>query len=226
MAGRANAAVMPRPRGENTRQRLLDEAERQFAETGFRGTSLNSIALACGVGNAGALYHFASKEKLYKAVLQRLGDDLERDLQSIQASRGTAGERLRLALRHQAGGVAREPQRNRLILRELMDNLGRVERAKSFPLRRWVAGFCVLIEAAQAEGAAAAGPAIVLFAQYLGALAYRLAVRPTFARMAMAPGLLDDERRWIAAVAASAEQALLGDKRPAETGMEFGRDVP
>ena len=221
MATRSNAALAPRQRGENTRQRLLDEAERQFAEAGFRGTSLNAIAIACGIGNAGVLHHFASKEKLYKAVLLRLGDDLERDLERILAGEGTAGARLREALRHQAAGVAADPQRNRLILRELMDNLGRIERAKSFPLRRWVAGFCALIEAAQAEGAAVPGPAIVLFAQYLGALAYALAVRPTFARMGIEQDLLADEQRWLAAAAAAAERALVGDEAQAET--EGGR---
>jgi AcrR family transcriptional regulator len=207
----------PRQRGENTRQRLLDEAERQFAETGFRGTSLNAIAIACGVGNAGVLHHFASKEKLYKAVLQRLGDDLEADMEAIAARAGAPHERLRLALRHQAAGVAANPRRNRLILRELMDNLGRVEHAKSFPLRRWVAAFCALIEEAQAAGAAAPGSPIVLLAQYLGALSYALVVRPTFARMGMDQTLLNDEQRWLATAAAAAERALLGDESAEET---------
>jgi AcrR family transcriptional regulator len=219
MVTRTNTAPAPRQRGENTRQRLLDEAERQFAEAGFRGTSLNAIAIACGVGNAGVLHHFASKEKLYKAVLLRLSEDLESDMQAIQAGAGGAGERLRLALRHYAAGVAADPRRNRLILRELMDNLGRVEHAKSFPLRRWVASFCNLIEAAQADGTAAPGPAIVLLTQYLGALAYALAVRPTFARMGIEPELLGDEQRWLAATAASAERALVADEAQAKTGQ-------
>lgn len=221
MVARSNTALAPRQRGENTRQRLLDEAERQFAEAGFRGTSLNAIAIACGIGNAGVLHHFASKEKLYKAVLQRLSDDLERDMQGVLAGAGTPGAQLRLALRHYAAGVAADPGRNRLILRELMDNLGRVERAKSFPLKRWVASFCSLIAAAQAEGSAVPGLAIVLLTQFLGALAYALAVRPTFARMGIEPDLLANEQSWLAATAAAAERALVGTESEAE--IEPGR---
>ena len=122
-------AMAQRARGESTRQRLLDEAERQFAETGFRGTSLNAIAAAAGLGNAGVLHHFPSKEKLYKAVLQRLSAALEADLQAIIATNATAAARLRAAARQQATLLLREPRRSRLVLRELLDNLGRVERA-------------------------------------------------------------------------------------------------
>src|SRR5271170_821538 len=133
MVTRTNTASAPRQRGENTRQRLLDEAERQFAEAGFRGTSLNAIAVACGIGNAGALHHFASKEKLYKAVLLRLSEDLDGELQSVLELRGSTEMRLRAAIDHQVSDIIDNPLRSRLILREVLDNLGRVEHARTLP---------------------------------------------------------------------------------------------
>jgi TetR/AcrR family transcriptional regulator len=209
MSGPLKLAPTLRQRGEATRQLLLDEAERQFSEFGFRGASLNSIAAACGIGNAGALHHFASKEKLYKAVLLRLSEELDADLQSVLARQGSAEARLRRALRNQTARVINNPQRSRLILREILDNLGRVEHARTLPLSNFVSTFCRLIEEAQRDGAAAAAPAIALLTQFLGSLAYALVVRPTFARMDIAPDVLADEARWIKAVAKTAESAIL-----------------
>jgi len=54
-----------------TRERLLDVAERMFAEQGFARTSVREITEAAGT-NLGALnYHFHSKENLYAEVFSR-----------------------------------------------------------------------------------------------------------------------------------------------------------
>jgi AcrR family transcriptional regulator len=58
-------------RGEITRDRLLDEAEKLFAQHGFDGVSVRDITKAAGVDVALANYHFGSKEKLFDAVFQR-----------------------------------------------------------------------------------------------------------------------------------------------------------
>jgi AcrR family transcriptional regulator len=209
MSNRLKPPPAARQRGEATRRLLLDEAERQFSEFGFRGASLNSIAVACGIGNAGALHHFASKEKLYKAVLQRLSEELDAELNAALVQNETAATRLRSALRHQIDWAIRNPRRNRLILRELLDNLGRVEHARTLPMSTFVATFCRLIAEAQSDGAAALGSPIALLAQFLGSLAYALAVRPTFARMNIDADLLANEARWLEHVGRLAMEAML-----------------
>jgi AcrR family transcriptional regulator len=56
---------------DSTRERILAAAEALFAERGLAGTAVRDIAAAVGL-NAASLYnHFASKEKLYEAVLER-----------------------------------------------------------------------------------------------------------------------------------------------------------
>lgn len=56
----------------NTRERLLDAAERLFAERGIDGVSLNRITAAAGARNASALqYHFGSKTELLQAIFAR-----------------------------------------------------------------------------------------------------------------------------------------------------------
>lgn len=55
----------------DTRDRILDTAERLFAAHGFDGTSLRQITEAAGVNLAAVNYHFGSKEELYTQVFVR-----------------------------------------------------------------------------------------------------------------------------------------------------------
>jgi AcrR family transcriptional regulator len=55
----------------DTKKRILDVAERLFADQGFAGTSLRGIIAEAGVNLAAVHYHFRSKEALLEAVLIR-----------------------------------------------------------------------------------------------------------------------------------------------------------
>lgn len=59
------------PRAARLRKQgqILAEAERQFGRFGFEGVSLDSIASALGLSRQNLLYYVASKEDLYRAVL-------------------------------------------------------------------------------------------------------------------------------------------------------------
>jgi AcrR family transcriptional regulator len=62
---------MSTPRSAATRTRLLDAAERLFAEHGFAATSLRTVTDAADANVAAVNYHFGSKEGLLRAVVQR-----------------------------------------------------------------------------------------------------------------------------------------------------------
>jgi AcrR family transcriptional regulator len=64
----------------HTKERILDTAERLFAEHGYTATSLRAIIAAAGVNLAAVHYHFHSKEALLEAVILRraLPANLER----------------------------------------------------------------------------------------------------------------------------------------------------
>ncbi len=55
----------------DTKQRILDAAERLFATGGFHATSLRAITRAAEANLAAVNYHFGSKEALLEAVMAR-----------------------------------------------------------------------------------------------------------------------------------------------------------
>ena len=59
-----------------TETRLLDAAEAVFAARGFHATSTAAIARRAGVNKALIHYYFRSKEGLYRAILQRIAQQL------------------------------------------------------------------------------------------------------------------------------------------------------
>lgn len=107
---------------DDTREKLLAAAHRQFAERGFYGASIAQIAGEVGLTKQALLYHFKRKEDLYSEVLRRIS------------------ERLMSAIREELDGnpapeaqfestilgihrVAREHELDaRILLREVLDN--------------------------------------------------------------------------------------------------------
>ena len=55
----------------DTKKRILDAAEKLFAQQGFYATSLRMLTKEAGVNLAAVNYHFGSKEELIKAVIGR-----------------------------------------------------------------------------------------------------------------------------------------------------------
>lgn len=61
----------------DSRERILNAAERLFAEHGFDKTSVDSIAVESGVNKAVIYYHFESKAEIVRTIFELLLDRLE-----------------------------------------------------------------------------------------------------------------------------------------------------
>ena len=55
----------------DTKEKILDTAERLFAEHGYAATSLRQVIAAAKVNLAAVHYHFGTKEELLDAVVLR-----------------------------------------------------------------------------------------------------------------------------------------------------------
>jgi len=82
----------PGPAQPDTKHRLLDAAERLFADHGFEGTSVRAVTRAAATSVSAANYHFGSKEALLQAALvRRLEPINRRRLEALEAAERAAG---------------------------------------------------------------------------------------------------------------------------------------
>ena len=78
----------------HTKDRILDAAERLFADHGFAGTSLRTLTTEADVNLAAVNYHFGSKEALFQKVFARRVEPLNRArLELLDACESRSGNR-------------------------------------------------------------------------------------------------------------------------------------
>lgn len=132
-----------------TASRILDIAERLFAERGYAAVSVREIAGSVGVNQASLYNHFPSKQALYEAVLERglrpIGERLAEGATRLLTPE--LGDRLIEELVDQ---LWRTPNLPKLIEREMLDDGEVFERLSE----RWLRP--ILDEAHRAMAAASA----------------------------------------------------------------------
>ena len=102
-------------RARVTRQRLLTDATRLFAERGYEDTSIEAILYEAGVSRGSLYHHFGSKDALFEAVLAALLEETGR--QTVVAAEGAtdAVSALRAGCRAWVR-LARDPVVQRIVL--------------------------------------------------------------------------------------------------------------
>lgn len=107
-AARARAADS---RGD-TREAILIVALRIFAAKGYEAASMREIATEAGVNHGLIRYYFGSKDRLWKAAVDRAFATLESGLEAIAADPALSSDRERagLLLRNYVRFVARNPE--------------------------------------------------------------------------------------------------------------------
>ena len=121
-----------------TRDQFLAAAEHLFAEKGFYGASIATIAQELGLTKQALLHHFGSKEKLYGEVLRAISEKLAADVEKSRESFTTPAEQFEEMLVRQLNGYLKDQDSARLIMRELLDNEQRAEKAGNWYLKGYL----------------------------------------------------------------------------------------
>lgn len=79
----ASAPIVPATaRGEATRRKLMEAAEKDFGEKGFHAASVSSITHRAGVGQGTFYLYFRSKEEIFAMLVSEIGQELRRRMSS------------------------------------------------------------------------------------------------------------------------------------------------
>lgn len=104
-----------------TASRMLTVAAQQFAEKGFSGASMRSIATASGTTQAAIYHHFPNKDALYLAVLARHFEEKTSDLVQELAQIDDPDQCLRAMVRRMLELADEDDQFRQLYFRELLE---------------------------------------------------------------------------------------------------------
>lgn len=100
------------------RKQLVGIAMNLIATKGFEGLRFQEVAKEAGINNATLSYHFASKEELIQAVMERLGEEFRRVPPQPHGGPRNALDELRVELTS-VGELARHGLRLLLVYTEL-----------------------------------------------------------------------------------------------------------
>jgi len=121
---------------EETERSILDAAEVVFAESGFGGATMQAIAHASGLPKANLHYYFASKEKLYRRVVERIftiwleaADSFETSASPEVALRRYITRKMQLSREHRYG--------SKVWANEVMHGAPIIQDYLETTLRRW-----------------------------------------------------------------------------------------
>ena len=124
---------------------ILQAAEKVFAEAGFGGATMQLIADVAGLPKANLHYYFATKEELYRRVVQNI---FEIWLQAAEAMDGaeTPAEGIGAYIEAKMEISRRHPNGSKVWASEVMHGAPVIQDYLETTLRDWTAGRAALIQ--------------------------------------------------------------------------------
>ena len=126
---------------------MLGIAKELFSEHGFENTSTRSITAAAGVTEAIVFRHFASKEDLYRQILDRKADEIDIKSWSDEMehiAKCEDDEALVLSvMKHVLEADRQDPKFQRLLLQAALSGhpLHKITAQRLLPLHRFLTGY-------------------------------------------------------------------------------------
>ncbi len=162
---------------QDTRERLLDQAEALFAERGFYGVSIAAIANELALTKQALLHHFGSKEQLYGEVLKRISlrfAGLREQLADRDPVERLKAYCLSLLAKDELG-----PHATTVLMRELLDNKRRADTAGTWYLKGFLQNLIDQVKEIPLWQQAEDAQILAFVYQILGAINYYGISEPT-----------------------------------------------
>jgi AcrR family transcriptional regulator len=151
-------------RGERTRQKLLEAAERVFAELGYHDASIVKITEAAGCGQGTFYLYFASKKEIFDELVLDLNTRVRHAMSEAAEQGTTRAERELLGFAGFFRFTAEHPALYRIIRQAEFVSPETLHTHYDRLMRPYAAG----LEQAMADGEIAAGDAEVLAWSLMG----------------------------------------------------------
>ena len=136
---------------QKNEQAIIQAAEDEFARHGFKGTSMNTIALKAGLPKANLHYYFTNKLGLYIAVLSNIIELWDSTFNALSVD-DDPGEALSQYIRTKMEFSRRNPQASRIFAMEVISGGTCLTEYFSADYREWFRGRAAVFQAWIAAG--------------------------------------------------------------------------
>ncbi|WP_213879704.1 TetR/AcrR family transcriptional regulator [Pseudomonas sp. dw_358] len=124
---------------QKNEETIIQAAEDEFARHGFKGTSMNTIAVKAGLPKANLHYYFTNKLGLYVAVLSNIIELWDSTFNNLDANDDPA-EALTRYIRAKMEFSRRQPQASRIFAMEIISGGECLSEYFSQDYRLWFSG--------------------------------------------------------------------------------------
>lgn len=157
---------------QSTRDDFIASARTLFAAKGYDGVSIAEIAKCLGLTKQALLHHFSSKAKLYGEVLAQISGEFTTEFKTDLCGTQDPRQRLILVLQSLQTHALADDVRTRLLMRELLDNPGRADKAEKWYLRPFLDDLTEMLIAVPGWETRPVAEARAVLYQILGAINY------------------------------------------------------
>ena len=106
---------------EAVRERICEEALRQFGAQGFAATSIQAVAEAVGISKQALMHHFPSKQRLREAAFEQMQGNVAELVPRLLMALTAVDDKVNVVLDEIIAVLERQPHWARFILRDLLD---------------------------------------------------------------------------------------------------------
>ncbi len=203
--------IAAKPSSDEGHRRILDAARGAFATFGFEGASLRAISAEAGILHTAMLYHFNSKDVLWRAVMTELFEDLTGRFarRAVEMSKAPPEALARALVRDFVHFCAERPELHRIMTIEGRANTERLKWIVENYTRDLFKN--VIPMAPLASPAAAFGDPIRLYYAIVGVAASTFSLAPEFKQLS---GRDPFKPKEVAATALWVEGIIFGASKP------------